>query len=74
MKKADDISTVWTYFRTVNPVLSGLDAYKRHLKTVQDRGAKSHGCAPESAISEQIDLLLHPGGIHARGVCMNEES
>lgn len=40
--------------------LSGLDAYDWH---VQDGDAKSRGCAPESAASDQPDLLLNPGGI-----------
>lgn len=63
-------STVCTCFRAVNLILSGLDIYKQHA---QDGDSKSHGCAPESAISEQRDLLLDPGGIHPRGGCMNKK-
>lgn len=47
-RKKITFSTVCTCFRAVNLVLSSLDAYKQR---VQDRDAKSHGCAPESAIS-----------------------
>lgn len=64
-------STVCTFFRTVNLVLSGLDAYKRHFR---DGDAKSQRCAPQRAISEQVDLLLNAGGIRAREVCMNEKN